>query len=364
MLKEGKFGVQEAVCLIVIAMSNKVLFAYPATIIRFAANSAWLMTLISCLSAMILFAFTYLLLKRFPGKNLIEIFNITFGRFISFLIALSFVIAILFCSAILLREFTDIIREYIFFHTPPSFIMAAMLLVVCVAAYLGLETIARFAKLIAYFALVSFIGFIAMAAPLFNTTHLYPIMGYGADVNLVQGIFRTCTYSEVVFIALWAGVLQGSRYIKKSAYLSLIISGLIISATLLSVILLFSYPLAEEQLSPLYVLTRQINLGQFLQNLDPLFLFLWFITTVISISAEFYTGLSVYCKAFRLQNMRPMILPAAVIVFAVSFIPKDFTAVTDALVFIRTFGIFLVFGTPLAALIVSILRKKRGEEPI
>lgn len=361
MIKEGKFGVHETVCLIVIALSSKVLFSYTSILLGFAANSAWLMTLVSGVSAAVLFTFIYLLLKRFPGKNLMEIYDLSLGRIIGFIFSISLAIAILFCSGILVREFTDIIKAYVFPYTPSSFISAALLLPVVVAAYLGLESIARFAKIAAWFTLIGFLLGVALSSPYFQTANIFPIMGYGLDVNIMQGFIRTCTYSEVIFIAIFAGALQGIKQIKKAGYISLIISVLIISAGILISVLVMSYPLAQEQMSPLYAVTRQIALGEFFQRMDPLFLFVWITATIVTVSIEFYCGISVYCKAFRLQDRKPLIIPVAIIVYAVSFIPRDFTAVEDALIFIRTYGIFVVFLMPFIALVVSLLRRKKGE---
>lgn len=360
MIKEGKFGAHEMVCLVVIAMSNKALFSTVSRFLDLSATSAWLMTLVSCASACLLFIFVYRLLRRFPGKNLMEIFDITLGRAVGFVFSLTFVVAIFFCCSILVREFAAICKEYVFPNTQMSAISITMLLTVSLACYFGLESIARFAKLTAYFGLVSFLLLITGIIPHMNISNMFPVMGYGLDVTVWQGLLRTCTYSEVIFIAILAGSMHGIKQIKKAAYLSLFISGIIIAAVLLVCVLVLTYPLGQDQMAPLYVIARQINMGHFFERLDPLFLYLWFVSTIITVAAEFYTGISVYCKTFKLQDHRPVIIPAAVIVLAVSFIPKDFTAIEDALIFIRTYGIFVVFLMPIIALAASVLRRKKG----
>lgn len=358
MIKEGKFGAAETISLVVIAMSSKGLFSTTSRLISFAATSAWLTTLISCASASILFIFVYLLLKRFPGKNIIEIYYLTFGRVIGFVFSLTFAVAIMFCCGILIREFTAICNEYVFPNTPMPLIAFSLLIPVVVGSYLGIESIARFAKLTAYFTLTAFLLFMLMVVPKFEFGNMFPLMGYGLGTTVWEGLQRTCTYSEVIFIAIIAGSMQGHKQIKKVAYTSLVISGLIICACLLSSVLVLSYPVAEEQIAPVYLVSRQIDLSEFFKRLDPLFLYLWFSTTIITVAAEFYFGLSVYCKTFRLQDRRPLIFPEAVVVYAVSVIPKNFVEVAEALLFIRTYGIFVVFLMPVLALAVSLLRKK------
>lgn len=360
MIKEGKFGAHEMICLVVIAMGNKALFSAVSEFLDLSATSAWIMTLISCASASLLFIFVYKLLKRFPGKNLMEIFDITLGRAVGFVFSLAFAVAILFCCSILIREFAAISSEYVFPNTPQISIKIALMLPVILACYFGLESIARFSKFTTYFALLSLLLLITGIIPFMETENMYPVMGYGLDATVWEGLKHTCTYSEVIFVAIFAGSLHGIKQIKKAAYISLLVSGIIIAGVTLVSILVLSYPLGQEQLAPLYVIARQINMGHFFERLDPLFLYLWFVSTIITVAIEFYTGISVYCKAFKLQDHRALILPAAAVVLAVSFIPKNFTAVERALMFIRTYGIFVVFLMPVVALLVSLVRRKKG----
>ena len=57
-------------------------FTSPSALTNYVGTASWYMTLISDLTAIIGFAFLYLLLKRFPGKDIVEIFNVSFGKLI------------------------------------------------------------------------------------------------------------------------------------------------------------------------------------------------------------------------------------------------------------------------------------------
>lgn len=85
MIKEGKFGVNEAVCLVTMAICNKIFSTTPGYITRTIGNTGWYMTLISCATALVFFILIYLLLKRFPGKNIVEIYDASLGRAVGFI---------------------------------------------------------------------------------------------------------------------------------------------------------------------------------------------------------------------------------------------------------------------------------------
>ncbi|MCX7746514.1 MAG: spore germination protein [Clostridia bacterium] len=360
MIKEGKIGVSEAVSLVVIATSNRVFFTAPTVVEQFTGTAGWYMSILSNAVTILFFTFIYLLLKRFPGKDLLEIFHISFGRIIGFLFSIVYASSFLAACGILLREFYEMLKSFILPNTPISVLNGAMVVMVIVAVFLGLETIARTAKLAAFFALIGYLALLILAAEYFKLSNLFPILGYGMDNTIKEGITRSSAYSEVIILAVFAGSLQGVRHIKKAGYLSLILSGLLVSISIFCMQLIFPFYTFQEQTAPLYTLATLIKYGTFFQRLDPAFLTLWVVTTIISSSVVFYCAVSSYCKTFRMQDRRPVIIPMGILVYAVAMIPADFPSVISVYIeLLRTYPIFLFYILPMAALITSIVRKKK-----
>lgn len=363
MIKEGKIGVQEAVCLATITMSTKIFFSSPAFLTRFVGNTGWYMTLISNATAALAFTFIYLLLKRFPGKNIVDIFDISMGRIVGFIFSFMFTATFLQGAGVYSREFIEVLRIFVFPDSPTGFMIGALVVAVTVAAFLGLENIARISKLFGYIMLFAFIMLLILASQNFKYTNLFPILGFGLGPTLVHGLLRSSAYEEVTVLTVFAGSLQGIRYIKKAGYISLILSGIIISAGLLCFTLIFPYTVNQELAAPMYIFARTIRYGAFIQRLDPLFLFLWNTATFITISVLFYSSVSTYCKMFRLQDTRPVIIPMAVLLFALAMTPKDFPSIVYGYVErIREYGWAIFYVLPLVALIIAVLRKKKGEK--
>lgn len=362
MLKEGKFGVHEAICIATIAMCNKIFSTAPGSIMRSVGTAAWYTTLLSCACAAVFFTFIYLLLKRFPGKNIVEVYDLSLGRVTGFIFSFALMLTFLVYSGIYTREYVDILKIYNFEITPPSVLIGAIVIVVAISAFLGLETIARTAKLAAYFALFGFLLLLFLSSNYFRVAHILPVLGYGLGKTVATGILRSTAYAEVVVLAVFAGSLQGVRHIKKAGFISLFLSGFILSLAVLIFSLIFEYTSTEEITAPMYVMIRMIKYGNFFQRLDPLFLLLWVITTVIYISILFYVTVSIYCKMFRLQDARPVIIPMSVLVFAIAIFPKDFPSIVSEYVQrIRIWGNIPFFILPIIALIVAVLRKKKGD---
>lgn len=361
MIKEGKFGPQEAISLITITIVTMVFFTSPSSLARVVGTATWYMTLISAATAALGFTFVYLLLKRFPGKNIVEIFEITLGRFLGFIFSGLLLALFLLCPATLLRDFTEIMKVYVFPLSPPSYIMGFFIIGVILLGILGLETQARFSRLVAPILLVAFVAALILASQNYDLYKLTPILGYGIKSTIYHGLTRSSVYGFVVILAVIASSLQGTKHIKKIGYISIVASGILVSAAVLAFTLTFPYSTAEEVTSPLYQMMALIDYGRFVQRFDALFFFIWDISTLIAVSLELYIAASIYCKMFRIQDIRPVIISLSIIMFTIALIPKDLETVLSGCNLMQEYGWTVFYIPPIIALIAAKLRGKKGE---
>lgn len=361
MIKEGKFGTQEAVSLVVITIVNKLFYTSPSLLAKVVGTTGWYLTLISAGTAMVGFTFIYLLLKRFPGQNLPEIFESVFWAPIGFILSALLAIFLLVSTAIGVREFTDVLKIYTLPLSPPSFILGILVSGILVLNLLGLESMARFARLSALALLLTFFSVLLLGAQNYDSHNIHPLFGYGLGRTILQGLSGSSQYGEVILLAIFAGSLQGVNYLKKAGYISIAISGLLISTGLLAFTLTFPYYTAPEITAPMYQMATLIDFGRFLQRIDPLFLFVWIISAFISRSLLFYGFASLYCKIFRIQDTRPVIISSSIILFTLALIPQDMISlVLFYFQIIRNYGWIIFYLLPFTALIIAGLKKQGG----
>ncbi len=359
MIKEGKFGVQEAMWLCAITISSKVFYTSPGLVASIVGNASWYMTLISMTTAIIGFTFIYLLLKRFPNKDIIAIFNDTMGGILGFVFSGILGLYLLFVAVSTISEFNEVVKAYVFPLTPSYVIIGLFSVGVLVLCLLGLESLARFAKLSVYAMLFGFALILLLGIQNYDINRLFPIFGYGIDKVFINGIARSSAYGEVIILAVFAKSLQGAQYIKKAGYASLIISGISISLSLLAFTLSFPYYTAMEIVAPMYQMATLIDYGRFVQRVEPIFLFIWFLSSFIAVTGVFYCFVSIYCKMFRIQDMRPIIIGSSIILFSGSVIQSNI-GVSAALTIqnIRQYGWIPPFILPLISLVVGLIRKR------
>ncbi len=362
MIKEGKFGVQEAVSLLVITSVAKVFYTSPAMVMKVAGTAGWYMTLVSAMVAGIGFIPLWFLLKRFPNKNIMDIYDIVLGRIGGFIFSLVLFLLILATLTANIREYTEVLVVYIFPLSPPQYLITLLFVVIILAAYLGLETIARLSKLFGGILLLGLMAVLLLTMQNYDINHLFPFYGYGVKAILSNGFLRSSAYGDLIIISIIVKSLQGISHVKKAGSLSLIITAAIIPIVILAFSLSFPYDTGREVTAPMYLMTTLINYGPFFQRLESIFLYIWNISLMISSSALFYMLLMVYSHMFNIKDKRPMIVPLAIILFSLTLMVENISRlITVYLQLLRTYGWVFFFLPPTFALLIAIIKGKKGD---
>ncbi|NLA25688.1 MAG: GerAB/ArcD/ProY family transporter [Bacteroidales bacterium] len=359
MIQEGKFGIAEAMWLVVFTSAAKVFFTSPATVAALVGTAGWYMTLISALTALLGFAFIYLLLKRFPNCDLAEIFELALGRPLGFVFTGLLAVHLFFAATTNLAEFGEVIRIYVFPLSHNWYIVGLFILNVFILSRLGLETMARLAKLLAYPMLLGYLTVVALGIQNYDINNIFPLFGSGLKKTVLAGIVRCSAYGEVIILAVFAKSFQGLENIKKEGLISLALAALLVSFSLLLFTLTFPYYIAKEITAPMLEMAALIDYGSTLQRVETIFLFIWMISTLISTTVLFYSFVWLYCKMFRITDKKPIVLAGSVVLFATSLMHTDvISVILGEVEFIRKFGSIPFFVLPLVALIVAVIRKK------
>lgn len=362
MFKEGKIGVYEAVSLMVITLMSKTFFSSPSQVFQKAGNAGWLQLLISGSTSIILFSLLYLLMKRFPGQDYVAILQEVFGTIIGKILLILVVMFFTLYTAISLREFTDILKIIVLPLTPISVIFVSFLTVILIISYLGLEPLARTTAFFSIWWLIAFILILILPIENYRTYRLFPLFGYGLGQLFYSGITRISAWGEIFLLVLISNSLQGIKEFKKIGYTSMSITVLGISISFTCYTLAFPYYVAVEPVSSYFQMTRLISYGRFFQRLEAIFIFLWVISALINSCFTFYVSVTTYAKTFRLTEYKPLLIPFAVLTFTLAILPTNFSWVaTKAVLFLRTYTWIPAFGVPSLALLMAIIRGKKGE---
>ncbi len=360
--REGAFGTYEAICITSTLMITKIFYTSISVIIDIEGTSGWIGTIVSCLTTLVMFSLIYMLMKRFPNKDITQIFEAVLGRFSGKVLSLVFSAYLLFYAASSLREFVEMIKAYNLPYSPPSLLVFAFIAVCAIVAYYGLEGIARISGIFFIPVIVALFVILLLASPNYNINYMKPYLGYGLKETVVTGLLRCSAYDEVVILAFMINSMHGLKTFKRAGYASIIITGITFSSNLLCNVLAFTYTGGRENLSGLFELSRAIYFNRFVQRLESIFLFAWVISSLVSVAIAFYLSINIYTKAFRIPGHRPLIFPFSFLLFMVTLIPKNMSEVVQLNIhFIRQYSCFFIYLVPVMILFIAVIFRKRGD---
>jgi spore germination protein (amino acid permease) len=247
--------------------------------------------------------------------------------------------------------------------TPPGILIIAFLMVVAAMAYVGLEGIARVSYVFFYPIIGALLLLLLMAIPSYDFDYLKPFFGHGLSKTILIGVSRSAAYDEIVFLAIIIRSVQELKVFKKVGFSSLILTGLTFSSCLICIIAAFQYTVGSEHLSGMYQLSRVIYFSRFFQRIEAIFLFIWVISSVITVSFVFYLALSSYCRVFNINNHRPLLLPFSILAFMLAYYPKHLAEVIEFhLKVLRVYSSAIMMLIPIMVLVIALIRRKKGDK--
>lgn len=361
MNSEGKIGTYEAICFTTLVIINKIFFTSTGYIVLATGTAAWYTTLISCLVTLVFFMFFYLLLKRFPGKDIVLIYETVLGKLPGKFIALVICGYAIFNAGSTLREFVEMIKVYNLPYTPVSVIMITFLTSAVIICYFGLQSLSRICALCFIPSMIGLGLILLMALPSYDMNLLKPYGGYGLSTTMKLGFFRSSAYYEFTLLGFAINAIGGYKQYKKVGITSILLSGAVFSVCLICYLMTFGYAAGSENISGIFELSRSIYFNRFIQRVETIFLFIWVISSVISTTASYYFSMLIYCKIFTIKDHKPLIFPFALLVFIVAILPASMQAVTQInTTFLRQYSMYIAYIPSIIVLLIAVIFKKKG----
>lgn len=321
------FGKWESVALLINLICTKVFLYFPRMVVEDAGSAGWIMTIYICLLAFILMFFLNRLYGKFEGKDIIDITEIAGGRILKLITGLIISGALLALTVNVIREFSEEMKVVSLTLSPLSYIMIFFIIGMVIGSFLGIESIVRYNAIMVPVIAVGYILILLGAVPEIEITNIYPILGYGADEAFIKGFSRVSVFGELMVIFLLPPFTGSNKELRRAGWLALGFSSVFLTAGSLMYILTFPYPSILESFLPLFQMARLINLGRFFQRIEALFVLTWAMAALMYLTSTFYFSIYSFAKTAGLKYMRPLILPFAIIVFSLAFIPPNLISV-------------------------------------
>jgi len=360
-LEEGRIGTNEAVAATVYFLASKLFISFPQQMATVGLTAAWVIPIISFSTGALGFLIIAALLKRYPGKSIVEISEQIAGPVFGNLATLGYFAFFFAATILVMRQFSETVGTALLPRTPLSVITAIFVLATLIAVYLGGEAITRAAFLAAPLIVITLVFLNILSLPQANLDAMFPIFGPGPGKLLYHGVIHSAIAGEVMFLAVVAPQLRDGHKVKTMGLIAIAITTFFTSVSVLVFVTVFPYPLCLHIPYPGYETSTLIYVGRFFQRVEVAFVFLWVISGCIELALGAYTSTMILARMLKLPIYRPIVPAVAIIGYTLAFTPPDVpTATRLDFELVRTFGGIAVFVVPALLLLVAQVREARG----
>lgn len=355
-----KIGKIEAIALMIIIMINQIILNMPTIIISASGNSSVINSIYITILALIFIHIIYRLFKPFENKDLVDISEYVGGKTLKIVVGILYIIFFLLFSTLLFRYFVNNLKLIYFNDISMTFLLIIFLLPPVILNKIGLKSISATNLIFIPISIISLVVLLLAICSDFIPQRIFPILGYGINSTFFSGALNIFSFAVVGYLYFLPPILKSSKDFKSISIISVLISGICLIFSVISILMSLGGIIVTDEMFTIYLLTRLVKFGKFLQRIDAIFIFLWIISLFSLLSFTFYYILTILKKITKIANQKELIYALSAIIFASSLIPKNISNIKyGARIIYKYFNVSLIFGLSLIILILANIKFRK-----
>ena len=344
----------EAIALIVLIMTNKIILNLPKILITSMGTSAWINAIYISIITLLTVLVIIRLFKRFPGYDILDVSNYVGGNFLKTIVAISYIFIFIVNAVLVVRSFSESIKIIYYQALPLVVIILFFVVSSCLANLFGLKVLAKTNLIVAPLALLSLFVIILSSIQNFIPQRLFPILGHGFNTTFIEGSSNVFLFSILGYLFLLSPMLKNQKDLKKVSIISVAVSAFYLISSIICLQLVFPFIYETKEHLSIYLLIRMARSGDIVQRFTSIFFFIWILSVLCYVSISLYFAMHVTKKTTNLSNPKSVNYCSGSLILGFSLIVSDFSKYTIFLekIFKPTLAIYL-FVINIAILILA-----------
>ena len=274
-MENNKITKVEAIFLILIVMVNRIILNLPFSIIQVTKSGSPINLIYIGIIGLLIVILMNKLFEKFPSSDILDVSEYLGGKFFKILIALIAITFLFLSLYITLAEFSNLLEIIYFKRSPKIFILMFFILASLIANLVGFRPIIKIICAIIPFTIISILITFFGATDKFEIYNFTPVLGDGSKQIFLIGLQNLFSFSMMNFYIFFKPLLKNSYEFSKVTVSSFIIAWCLLFITVVS--LMSAFPMTQDTnaINYLYLLSKKITLGSFIQRIDALFILLW-----------------------------------------------------------------------------------------
>ena len=358
-MKSSDLGSLEAIGIVMTIIITHIIIYLPSSIITEVGSASILNTVYITAIIFILTLLLVKLFKNFGNFDLLDIAEYLGGSALKKFLALFFTGYLIFFAGLFIRDFAESLIIVYFDDFRVSAIVLLFLLASIIINKFGFRQVVRCNFIILPTILISIFVVMITSIPNFTFQRIFPVLGYGVNETFFKGLTNISAFSNFIILFYLIPLLKDKKSFNTISFTSMALSGVLLIGFVATLLLVANFDATQTILS-VYLATRRISFGLFLQRPDSIFIIFWILSMFAYLSLV--TALSNYVFT-RSRNKTSKPIPSLVIIsiliFVVSVLPQNIAQLrfleTKVLKYLC---IFFVFGVNFIILILGNIKLK------
>ena len=323
-MSKSKIGTVEAIMIILTIIVAHTILSLPKNILT-SMKSASILNLIYISIIVVAIGYViYRLLRNFPGLDIVDISELIGGKVFKNIIGTIFLVYFVISASMLLRNFSESLKVIYYPMTDIFFIVAFFVIPVCFANRLDFNATSKTNLIVVPVILVAIVVLFATNMKQFSLQKMFPIFGEGVVNTFFLGLSNISAFGGIVYLYFLPPLLKEPEKMKKITLISIGITALYLILSVATLLFIFSFFITTDEITPLYNATRYIELGDFFQRLESVFLIIWILAFACYLSTISRFSVSVFKKITNVDNSKPLIDIFGLLILGLSLVPKNY----------------------------------------
>ncbi|OCT13473.1 hypothetical protein A8709_17870 [Paenibacillus pectinilyticus] len=357
----AKISVRQFTILIILGVIGDSILILPTSIAKNAKQDSWLSMLLAILLG-IAAAWTYAVLaKRLQRRSLFIVIREKLGIWIGSMFALLFLFEFYMCIIGLLSEMSQFMTAQLMPETPVNAIIVVFSIVMIFAYHYGIEAFSRMSELLFPVFMMLFIFLTVFLLPQVDMANLRPIAAMGIS-PILKGTLSAFAigFTEMYIMLMLVSHVEGTTSLTKPIITGFVVGGSLLFIIVLLCVLVLGPNLMQTKYYPTFVLGQKITIGKFIERVEAIIAFLWFISVFYKTTILFYSFTSGIAQLLQLKESRMLTIPIAMLTLIGTIaVTPNITVYNDIISSYIWFDISFGFLLPLLLLLLLMLVNKR-----
>ena len=265
---------------------------------------------------------------------------------------------VLFATSII-KNLSETLRIIYFKNSPVLFITLFFIISSIVCNKFPLKVLAKANLIISPIVFAAVMIILVSSIKNFMPQQIFPILGYGVDRTFLSGLSNIFSFSGMLYLLFLPPLLDKPDKLKRLSIVAVIISSLYLLLSVTCLLLSLSFSLSSDESFSLYVLTRSLEYGRFVQRVDAIFILVWIISIISYINIPIFFCINILKKITNIHRTTSVNFAINLLILVIAILPIEYAFFTNVLGKVLQYSfLVLFFGISIPILICANFKPK------